>query len=158
MGNTNPTIQGSIFTSFRYKGFSLACRLLTRWEVIFITRHWRRRWRINIKENVDRRAFTERWKEIGDETRFLGIPESGWATYLSERFVERKNELSISNINLQYEFNVEKLKLFGLKRLVVGIGASDIGRLSRLNLKEVLPIPIVGALISYLDLPFNETI
>ncbi len=112
---------------------------------------------INIKENVDRRAFTERWKEIGT-TRFLGIPESGWATYLSERFVERKNELSISNINLQYEFNVEKLKLFGLKRLVVGIGASDIGRLSTVKFERGTSIPIVGALISYLDLPFNETI
>ena len=142
VGNTNPTIQGSIFTSFRYKGFSLSVSAAyTLGGDIYNTTLAKKVENINIKENVDRRAFTERWKEIGDETRFLGIPESGWATYLSERFVERKNELSISNINLQYEFNVEKLKLFGLKRLVVGIGASDIGRLSTVKFERGTSYP-----------------
>ena len=142
VGNTNPTLQGSIFTSFRYKGFSLSVSAgYTFGGDIYNTTLAKKVENINAKENVDRRAFTERWKEIGDETRFLGIPVQGWATYLSERFVERKNELSISNINLQYEFNVEKLKLFGLKRMVVGIGASDIGRLSTVKFERGTSYP-----------------
>lgn len=142
VGNTNPTLQGSLQTTFRYKGFSLNLGAsYTLGGDIYNSTLALKVENINIEKNVDRRAFTQRWKQVGDESRFLGIPVKGRSTYLSERFVERKNELAFSTINLQYEFRVDKIKLFGLKRLVVGIGTSDLGRFSTVKYERGTSYP-----------------
>lgn len=81
--------------------------------------------------NVDRRAFTERWKKPGDLVRFLGIPENvSDENRYSERFVERDNTFAITSIMLNYEFKPGYLHKIGIKRLNLGIGVADITRFS----------------------------
>ena len=97
---------------------------------------------INPWENVDRRAFTDRWKEPGELKRFLGVPESkSDSQRYSERFVERDNLFEIRNISVTYEFKPEWLKRIGIKRLNLGFGMSDIARFSSMKLERGTSYP-----------------
>lgn len=143
VGNTNPILEGSLFTSFAYKGFTLNITGMYKFggDVYNSTLANKVEY-INPQDNVDRRAFTERWKKPGDLVRFLGIPENVESeNRFSERFVERDNLLEITNISLNYECKPEWLKKFGVKRLSLGIGVSDIVRFSSVKLERGTEYP-----------------
>ena len=143
VGNTNPILEGSIFTSLTYKGFTL--NITTGYKFggdAYNSTLADKVENINPWENVDRRAFTDRWKEPGDLKRFLGIPESkSDAQRYSARFVERDNLFEIKSISLTYEFKPEWLKRIGVKRLNVGFGMSDIARFSSMKLERGTSYP-----------------
>ena len=54
--------------------------------------------RINPQENVDVRAFTERWKKPGDVVHYTALTDAKSYVH-SERFIERKNEVFLSSLN-----------------------------------------------------------
>lgn len=143
VGNSNPILEGSIFSSLTYKGFTL--NISTSYKFggdAYNSTLSDKVENINPWENVDRRAFTDRWKEPGDLKRFLGIPESkNDSQRYSERFVERDNVFEIKNISITYEFKPEWLKKFGVKRLNVGFGMSDIARFSSVKLERGTSYP-----------------
>ncbi|WP_018336602.1 SusC/RagA family TonB-linked outer membrane protein [Butyricimonas synergistica] len=143
VGNTNPKLEGSIFTSLEYKGFSLNVSAAYRFGGdIYNTTLANKVEYIDPHNNVDRRAFTERWKEPGDLVRFLGIPEEVTDdNRYSERFVERDNLLEITSIMLSYEWRAKWLKKLGLQRLNVGFGMSDIARISSVKLERGTEYP-----------------
>ena len=132
VGNTNPTLEGSLFTGFGYKGFSLNVSAAYRFGGdLYNTTLANKVENIDPLGNVDRRAFTERWKRPGDLVRFLGIPENETVVKrYSERFVERDNLLAITSVMLNYEWQAEWLKKVGIRRMNVGFGMSDIARIS----------------------------
>ena len=143
VGNSNPILEGSIFSSLSYKGFTL--NITTGYKFggdAYNNTLADKVENINPWENVDRRAFTDRWKEPGDLKRFLGIPESKSDNKrYSERFVERDNLFEIRNISINYEFKPEWLKRFGVKRLNVGFGMNDIARFSSMKLERGTSYP-----------------
>ena len=143
VGNSNPILEGSIFSSLSYKGFTL--NITTGYKFggdAYNNTLADKVENINPWENVDRRAFTDRWKEPGDLKRFLGIPESKSDNKrYSGRFVERDNLFEIRNISINYEFKPEWLKRFGVKRLNVGFGMNDIARFSSMKLERGTSYP-----------------
>lgn len=143
IGNTNPLLTGSIFTSFYYKGFTLNLSMsYTFGGDIYNTTLADKVENIDPHVNVDRRAFTERWKAPGDVVRFLGIPEKLEDQHrFTERFVERQNELAFSSISLNYEFKTEKLKKIGIKRLNIGFSMEDLGRISSVKFERGTEYP-----------------
>ena len=97
---------------------------------------------IDPRYNVDERAFTDRWKNPGDLSRYLAIKERRSTTpHNSERFVERLNELGLSSATLTYEFQPKFLKRLGFKRLAVGVGVSDIVRFSTVKYERGTSYP-----------------
>ncbi len=132
VGNTNPMLEGSFFTSLSYRGFTLNVSATYKFGGdIYNTTLANKVEYIDPYGNVDRRAFTERWKKPGDLVRFLGIPENvSDENRFSERFVEKDNTFTITSIVLNYEFNPSWLRKFGMKRLNLGIGVADIARFS----------------------------
>ena len=97
---------------------------------------------IDPRYNVDERAFTDRWKNPGDLSRYLAIKERRSTTpHNSERFVERLNELWLSSATLTYEFQPKFLKRLGFKRLAVGVGVSDIVRFSTVKYERGTSYP-----------------
>ena len=136
-------MEGSIYSSLSYKGFTL--NITTGYKFggdAYNNTLADKVENINPWENVDRRAFTDRWKEPGDLKRFLGIPESKSDNKrYSERFVERDNLFEIRNISINYEFKPEWLKRFGVKRLNVGFGMNDIARFSSMKLERGTSYP-----------------
>ena len=132
VGNTNPMLEGSLFTSLSYGGFTLNVTAAYKFGGdIYNTTLANKVEYIDPYGNVDRRAFTERWKKPGDLVRFLGIPENvSDENRYSERFVERDNTFAITSIMLNYEFKPGYLRKIGIKRLNLGIGVADIARFS----------------------------
>ncbi|OKZ17846.1 MAG: SusC/RagA family TonB-linked outer membrane protein [Butyricimonas synergistica] len=132
VGNTNPMLEGSLFTSLSYRGFTLNVTAAYKFGGdIYNTTLANKVEYIDPYGNVDRRAFTERWKKPGDLVRFLGIPENvSDENRYSERFVERDNTFAITSIMLNYEFKSGYLRKIGIKRLNLGIGVADIARFS----------------------------
>ncbi len=78
----------------------------------------------DLRGNVDRRVFEERWQKPGDKVMFtkFGPGINANATSLTKptsRFIEDNNYLELSTLNLSYEFGMPWMKKVGLKRLKV---------------------------------------
>lgn len=59
----------------------------------------------------------------------------------SERFVEKKNEVDITSIGVMYDVNPDWVKRIGLKKLVLGVQLSDIGRISTVKYERGTSYP-----------------
>lgn len=58
----------------------------------------------NVYNNVDRRVFSDRWVNPGDESRFKDVADET-TTRATSRFVEDLSELKISSVNMSYDFS-----------------------------------------------------
>ena len=96
--------------------------------------------RINPQENVDVRAFTERWKKPGDVVHYTALTDAKSYVH-SERFIERKNEVFLSSLNFSYEFKREWVKKIGLNKLRIGVGFSDVLRMSTVKYERGTAYP-----------------
>lgn len=141
VGCTVPKMEGSIVTSFGWKGFSVNASFSYTWggDIYNETRATKIE-NINYKENVDRRAFTERWKNPGDLVDYIKIDRSNAYNH-SERFVERKNELYLSSLGFNYDINPQWVRKIGLKKLMVGVTLSDVLRLSTVKFERGTSYP-----------------
>ena len=142
VGNTNPILKGSWMNTFRYKGLSLSVSTTYTFGADYYNSTLQDKVeKIDPHYNVDVRAFTDRWKQPGDVTRFLGL-NTGTATQYSQRFVEKRNELYISSIQFTYGFRPAGIiSRLGMKKLVAGIGMSDIVYLSTVKFERGTSYP-----------------
>lgn len=147
VGNTNPTLHGAISTNLFYKGFSLDVTMsYTFGSDMYNSTLYSKVENINPQANVDRRAYTDRWKEPGDLVRFLTLKSKTSDSYLSERFVERLNQLYISNITVSYQLPERFVKKLGMRGLVVGFGLSDVAYLSTVKYERGTSYPFERSL------------
>ncbi len=141
VGNTNPILNGSWINTLRYKGFSLSVSTsYTFGGDYYNTTLQSKVENIDPKINVDARAYTDRWKKPGDLVRFLSINYKK-TQMNSERFVEKRNEIYLSNLQFTYDFKTNFLEGIGLKRLCIGVGMSDIGRISTVKYERGTSYP-----------------
>lgn len=146
VGNSNPILTGSWINTVRYKGFSLSISTsYTFGSDFYNTTLQSKVENIDPYKNIDARAYTERWKQPGDLVRFLAINTKNEMVN-SERFVERRNELYISNIQFTYDFQSKAISKIGLKKLCVGIGMSDIGYISTVKFERGTSYPYCRAI------------
>ncbi len=141
VGNRNPTLQGTWMNTLRYKGFTL--NVVTSYTFggdIYNSTLQGKVENIDIEGNVDERAFTQRWQKPGDLKRFLGI-KGFRQSHASERFVQERNELYIRNIQLMYDFMPKFITRLGLRKLGIGIGVSDIARISSVKFERGTAYP-----------------
>ena len=146
VGNTNPILQGSWMNTVRYKGFSIS--LSTRYT--FGSDYYNSTLQNKVEKcdpyyNVDERAFTERWKQPGDLSRYLAISNKE-TNHDSERFVERRNEIYFSSLNVTYELPAKLVSRFGMRKLTVGFGLSDLGYLSTVRFERGTSYPYCRAI------------
>ena len=142
VGNTNPILQGSWMNTVRWKGLSVSVATTYTFGADYYNSTLQGKVEsINPEYNVDRRVFTDRWKQPGDHTRFLGIGTSTSTTHYSERFVEKRNELYISSIQVMYDFAPKSITRLGLRKLAVGIGLSDIAHISTVKFERGTSYP-----------------
>ncbi len=142
VGNTNPILQGSWMNTVRYKGFSVSVATSYTFGADYYNSTLQNKVEnIDAEYNVDRRVFTDRWKQPGDHTRFLGIGTSTSSTMYSERFVEKRNELYISSIQVMYDFAPKAITRLGLRKLAVGFGLSDIAHISTVKFERGTSYP-----------------
>lgn len=59
---------------------------------------------LDIQYNVDKRAYTDSWKEIGQQAKYKQITDPNYFTNPTSRFVFDLNELKMTNLSLGYDF------------------------------------------------------
>lgn len=132
VGNSNPKLQGSISSQLSYKSFSLSMNFSYRFGGdIYNSTRVSKIENIDPQKNVDVRAFTERWHKPGDLVPYLNISTTGGKSYVyTDRFVERDNELWLSNLYLQYNVPDNIAKKLNAHKILLGIGTEDLFRLT----------------------------
>ncbi|WP_257666825.1 SusC/RagA family TonB-linked outer membrane protein [Parapedobacter tibetensis] len=106
VGNSEPTLEGIIGTSFFYKGFLASVNLRYRLggQVFMQTLYEKVEniTNVNAALNQDKRALYERWQKPGDNAQFKAI-STNEITPISSRFVEDNNMLIGESFSLGYE-------------------------------------------------------
>lgn len=147
VGDEEPAIQGSFGLNVTWKRFSLYTTfmyecggqrynqtLADKIEGVDILRN-----------NVDARVLSGRWKAVGDLAPYKAIQvkpnTSVSATRATSRFVQDYNWVNWNSVTLEYDFNPTLIKSFGLTMLRLGVGANDLARWSSVKQERGLSYP-----------------
>ncbi len=132
-GCTDPKVEGTFGTSLSYKGFQLNATFRYRMGGQMYNQTLVDKVQdIDPRYNADARALTQRWQKPGDQVRFTGfvIDVEGvnynTSTKPTSRFVENYNYLTLSTLNLSYEFNNKNLVRYGIQRLKLLFYMNDV--------------------------------
>ena len=122
---------------------------------------------VNIKNNVDRRVYSGRWKEAGQMTQFRRIYndynnyplyfealDEGSYTRATTRFVQDNNELNLSAISLYYDLPRKCLKPLGFERLRVQANMNDVYKWSTIEIERGTSYPFARTLSLSLSATF----
>lgn len=155
-GDTNPTLQGTISSLLTWKNLTLNLNFSYRFGGdMYNSTRMAKVENINPMNNVDVRAFTDRWKNPGDVVPYLAISANGGKAFqYSDRFVEKDNELWLSSVTLQYNVPQSFIKPVGLRRMYVSAGAEDLFRLTSAKYERGTSYPFSRSVNLSLSLTF----
>ncbi len=132
---TIPDLRGSASLNFRYKAFRLGCSFqyaiggenfnsTVLQKVENIGRAY---------NNVDSRAFDERWRKPGDISFYKDVNNPDM-TYASSRFLQDASFLELGSLSLSYDFEPEILKSLGnIRNLTISAVTNNLFRLSSIR-------------------------
>lgn len=138
IGDTEPKFRGSVSTNIFYKGIS--CYLMGTFKCGGYLYNETRATRIEGntgKTNVDRRAFDNRWKRLGDIAVYKNIGIHSTPEH-TDRFVEKENVFTLRSVNLGYEFAPYICQKLMVRNLRIGINLTDILRFSNVKVERGL--------------------
>lgn len=133
VGNTEPTLNGVISTTFRYKGWNAAIYL--RYMFGGDERNTELKNRIEgltksdvLGDNQDKRALYDRWISTGDIAKYKRITDvSGKDSYTTSRFVQKRDWLEGEAISVGYDFEgLPWMKKAGISYLSVRAVFNDL--------------------------------
>lgn len=145
MGDTEPTIRGSVSTNFSYRSLSVSFGVTyefggDEYNSTLVDKIENS----SLANNVDRRAMTERWKKPGDVKKYKSVELVGHQTESSSRFLMRKNYVQFGSINVAYRLDSQKYKfLNSLKIANLSLSATmeELGRISTIKMERGLDYP-----------------
>lgn len=128
-GQADPKYRGNFSNVIRYKNWTLNFTFSYYWGGYTYNSTLVDKVEVSIydiqKQNVDRRALTERWMKPGDVTFFKGY--STESTRATSRFVMEDNVLELSSASLQYRWDSKWLRnTMKMQSITFGINASDL--------------------------------
>lgn len=144
LGDTEPTVEGVLGTTFYYKGFSLGAYF--RYALggqIFNTSLFEKVENIStadVYQNQDKRALYDRWSPDNREAYFKGI-SLVQKTDKSSRFVMDENYIEGESFSVGYEFTQKFVKKLGLAALTVQAYMNDMFRLSTVKNERGINYP-----------------
>lgn len=142
VGNSRPTIEGGINTSFTYKEFTFGAVMRYRMGgYVFNNALYSKVENIGILErrNVDRRALYDRWQQPGDLTQFTAI--SSRSSNLSSRFIQKDSHLVGESINMSWRSAAPWVKQLRLQMITVTGYLNDIFRLEKIRSERGIEYP-----------------
>ena len=160
VGDTEPKLQGTISTTFSYKGFSLT--LAGQYHFggqVFNSTLINKVENANLRLNADRRALYSRWQNPGDKVSFKAIDGNIYKsdTKESSRFVMDDNEFYFSTVNVSYRAdsrNFDWLKRVGVSAATIGLYMEDICRFSTVKMERGIDYPFSRVVSMSLSLMF----
>lgn len=157
VGNSDPTLEGVVGTSFYYKGFSASVNFRFRLGgQIFLNTLYDKVENISesdLKYNQDKRALHDRWQKVGDVSQFKGISLTS-STPMSSRFVANENTLSGESISIGYETQAKWLKNIGISSMTIQGYMNDIFRLSTVKNERGIDYPFARSVSLSLSVRF----
>lgn len=151
-GDALPKINGNAGISFEYKGLGFNTVCTYRWGAkMYNETLVNKVENADLNGNVDRRIFTGRWREAGDISPYKALGEVYVAnqdemaspkTYATSRFVQKRNELSLSSLQLSYDFFRHSfVKKIGLERIVLRCTVNDLYTFSTIKIERGTSYP-----------------
>lgn len=160
VGDTEPKMQGSVSTTFTYKGFSLTLAAQYRFGgQVFNQTLINKVENANLRLNADRRALYSRWQNPGDQVFFKAIDGDIYKTdtKASSRFVMDDNEFYFSTVNLSYRLDGRKynwMKRAGISSANLGLYMEDICRFSTVKMERGIDYPFSRSVSMSLNVIF----
>lgn len=160
VGDTEPKFQGSVSTTFTYRGFSLTLAGQYHWGgQVFNQTLIDKVENANLRMNTDRRALYSRWQKPGDLVLFKAIDGDIYKidTKESSRFVMDDNEFYFSTMNLSYRLEGQRskwLQRLGISSATLGLYMEDICRFSTVKMERGIDYPFSRKVSMSLNVTF----
>lgn len=151
-GDEMPKITGNFGFNGEYKGIgiSLVFRYMYGGQM-YNTALVDRVENVDMNYNVDKRVLNDRWKQAGDHARYkslarVWVAEDGEyrfeKTQPTSRFIQDRNELDLSSLNVSYDFYRHKfVKKCGMERLQFSFYMNDVFKYSSMGVERGLSYP-----------------
>lgn len=165
MGNELPDLQGTAGVRLQYKNFGLnmSFRYMFGGQIYNRTLVDRVE-NANLNYNVDKRVYQGRWRIAGDVKPFKSLGQtydSKTQTYIdhktqpTSRFVQDRNEFSMSNLSLDYDFTDWKfIKKGVIQRLRISAQMRDMFTLSSIEIERGTQYPFARGFNFSLNIVF----
>jgi TonB-linked SusC/RagA family outer membrane protein len=143
VGINQSKLIGTIGANFDYKGFSIGA--IGRYRIggqIYNQTLVDKVENAALNYNVDKRAYYDSWKKPGDNVLFRSIGTSNTLTLATSRFVQNLSEISISSVNVGYDFyRFEFIKKLKLQSLQVMVNLNDVYQFSTVRVERGTAYP-----------------
>ena len=98
-----------------------------------------------IGNNVDRRVFSDRWYEAGQEAQYVNGYDNG-GTQATSRFVQDDNVLKISSLSAYYELPQRWVRPLKLQRVRLNVYMNDVATFSSIKVERGTSYPFARTL------------
>ena len=141
LGCTDPKVRGNFGTVLYYKNFSLNAYFAYSWGgQIYNQTLVDKVENVDPEKNADRRVLYQRWQEPGDVAYFKAIDDKT-RTMPTSRFIEDNNYLTLSSLNISYEFGADVLRKLSINRLKFSLIGNELFRSSTVKMERGLTYP-----------------
>jgi TonB-linked SusC/RagA family outer membrane protein len=141
-GITDPALRGNFGINLEYKGWGLSGTFrYTIGEDYYNSTLVSRIENVNIENNVDSRVFNNTWLNVGDKVPFKKITVNPIVTRATTRFIENKSDLTLSSVNVYYDFKWKNLKRIGLQNLKCSLLMNEAFVLSTVRIERGTDYP-----------------
>ena len=159
VGDTNPTVSGTISSSINWKEFSCTLGFTYKYGgVVYNQTLVDKIENQNVAYNLDRRAGQGRWEKPGDVTSYVGFSPTGANTPASTRFIMDDNEIRFATLNLGYRFTGDKFKFLrhaNIDVLALNFTTNDIARISPIRMERGLDYPFARSYTLSMSIMFR---
>ena len=138
LGCTDPKVRGNFGTVLYYKNFSLNAYFAYSWGGQIYNQTLVEN--VDPEKNADRRVLYQRWQEPGDVAYFKAIDDKT-RTMPTSRFIEDNNYLTLSSLNISYEFGADVLRKLSIDRLKFSLIGNELFRSSTVKMERGLTYP-----------------
>lgn len=141
-GNSEPKINGTLSSNLFLYGFSL--------DLYFTYTYGGQQYNetlqtkvenANLANNVDKRVFTDRWKNEGDVAGFKSLKDYNIPTNPTSRFVQDDNTLTLQSLSVGYELPADIVKKIHFNRVKFAFNMNDVFRVSSIKQERGLSYP-----------------
>ena len=99
----------------------------------------------DIRNNVDKRVFTDRWKEVGDVCSFKSLADYKEVTKSTSRFVQDDNTLTLQSLTVGYELPDTILRKLHFSQVKFSFTMNDVFYWSTIKQERGLSYPFARA-------------
>jgi TonB-linked SusC/RagA family outer membrane protein len=141
VGNSRPTMEGGINTTFTYKNLTLNGTLRYRiGGYVYNEALYDKVENVGYTpENLDKRALYDRWQKPGDIAQFSNIKNT--IANLTSRFIQKDNHLIGESISLSWYTNAQWLHALKLQSLNITMYTNDVFRLEKIKTERGIDYP-----------------